>query len=414
MAGTLDYLRWRGDLSFAEKPFNSVDASLLSSIIYLPVDKTAKGHTLKEVAKKLRVLPSFQVQMQDLAGAQVLLLPKSPRLGNLEILNWTNRLEKDPYPLQFTAATFRLTTDTIAIVYRGTDSSLIGWNEDMNMNYMPKVYGQDVAANYLKEIAAQFPNDKIYLAGHSKGGNYAEYALSAVEPELQDRIIRALSFDGPGFFHQVWKSPGFVRTEAKMKTYLPESSIIGTMLDHPERVIIVKSSAPMLQQHDPRRWDVGRDSFVLAECLTSGARSMRHSLIDFNHSIPDKQRGELWDALFQAFDQLNITDVFQITVHKLLGTLRFSRVIMALEPDTRKYVLHMIGEIINAIRGNISLPFSETDFALYPKSNDSKKAPIFFEFYDTTVPSMLPEEIKKRFIAEREAEKQKEKEDTSK
>lgn len=142
MAGTLEYLRWRGDLSFKERPFNSVDVSLFASIIYLPVDKSAKGHTLSEVAEKLRVLPSFQVQMKDLAGDQVLLLPKSPRLGKVKILNWTNRLEKDPYPLQFTAATFRLTDNKIIIVYRGTDSSLIGWNEDMNMNYMPKVYGK--------------------------------------------------------------------------------------------------------------------------------------------------------------------------------------------------------------------------------------------------------------------------------
>lgn len=407
MAGSLDYMRWRGDLTFKENPFNSVDASLFASLIYLPVDKSAKGHTLSEVAEKLRVLPSFQVQMHGETGAQVLLLPKSPRLGNVKILNWTNRMEKDPYPLQFTAATFRIDKKTILIVYRGTDSSIIGWNEDMNMNYMPKVYGQDVAAKYFEEIAKQYPDDKIYLTGHSKGGNYAEYALSAAEPALQDRVIRALSFDGPGFFHQVWRAPGFVRALPKMKTYLPESSIIGTMLDHPERVLVIKSTAPMVQQHDPRRWSVGRNSFVLAESLTSGARSLRHSFIDFNHTIPDKQRGELWDALFQAFDELNITDVFQITSNKLLGTVRFSRVIMALDPDTRKYVLHMVGEIINAIRGNISLPFTETDFALYPKSNDSNKAPIFFEFYDKNVPSMLPSEIKKRFKDEDENESKK-------
>lgn len=60
MSGTLDYLRWRGDLTFKEKPFNSVDASLFSSLIYLPVDKSAKGHTLAEVAEKLRVLPPFK------------------------------------------------------------------------------------------------------------------------------------------------------------------------------------------------------------------------------------------------------------------------------------------------------------------------------------------------------------------
>ena len=85
MAGTLDYLRWRGDLSFKERPFNSVDASLFASIIYLPVDKSAKEHTLSEVAEKLHVLPSFQVQMKDLAGDQILLLPKSPRLGDIKI-----------------------------------------------------------------------------------------------------------------------------------------------------------------------------------------------------------------------------------------------------------------------------------------------------------------------------------------
>lgn len=407
MSGTLDYLRWRGDLTFAQKPFNSVDASLFSSIIYLPVDQSAKDHTLAEVAEKLRVLPSFQAQMYTETKAEVLLLPSSPRLGKVKILNWTNRLENDPYPLQFTAATFRLNSDTIIIVYRGTDNSIIGWNENMNMNYMPKIYGQDVAANYLRQRAKEFPNDKIYIAGHSKGGNYAEYALSVAEPKLQDRIIKAFSFDGPGFFNKVWCSPGFVRAMPKMKTYLPEGSIIGTMLDHPERVLITKSTASMLQQHDPRRWSVGRDSFVLAEGLTSGARALRHALIDFNHTIPDIQRGELWDTLFQAFEELNITNVNQITAHKLLGTIRFSRVIMSLTPDTRKYILHMINEIINAIRGNISLPFSESDFDLYPKSNDSNKKPIFYEFYDTSVPSILPEEIKTRFKVEKDAESKK-------
>ena len=67
----------------------------------------------------------------------------------------------------------------------------------------------------------------------------------------------------------------------------------------------------------------------------------------------------------------------------------------------------MINEIINAIRGNISLPFSETDFALYPKSNDSNKKPILYEFYDTSVPSILPEEIKIRFKTEKDAENKK-------
>ena len=92
MAGSLDYLRWRGDLTFKEKPFNSIDASLLASLVYLPVDKSAAGHTLSEVAERLHDLPSFQHQMHDETGEEIWLLPKSPRLGDIKILNWTNRM----------------------------------------------------------------------------------------------------------------------------------------------------------------------------------------------------------------------------------------------------------------------------------------------------------------------------------
>lgn len=394
MAGSLDYLRWRGDLTFSEKAFNSVDASLFASLVYLPVDKSAAGHTLGEVAKKLHDLPSFQHQMHDETGAQIWLLPLSPRLGSVEILNWTNRMEKKPHPLQFTAATFRINESAILISYRGTDSSMIGWNEDMNMNYMPEVYGQNVAAKYLNEIAKQYPKDRIYLVGHSKGGNFAQYALSAVRPELQDRIIKAISFDGPGFFHQVFESDGFKRTMSKMKTYLPESSIIGTMLDHPERVLIVKSEAPMKDQHDPRRWSVGRDSFVLADGLTTGARVLRHALIHFNHSIPDAKRGEMFSALFDAFENSSISDVNQITTHKLLGTYRLGRVIMSLDPELRQVISSMFGDVWTTYRSNMNLPFVDGEFQYYPKSNDSKKAPIFFEFYDPDIPKQkLPKEL---------------------
>ncbi|RVU71506.1 MULTISPECIES: DUF2974 domain-containing protein [Lactobacillus] len=390
MANSLEYLRWRGDLSFSEKPFNSVDAALLASLIYLPGDESAVGHTFAEVAEQLRKLPSFQHQMHDETGTEVFLLPHSPRLGNLEILDWTNRLETAPHPLQFTAATFRLTDKTILISYRGTDSTMIGWQEDMVMNYTPEVYGQNVAASYLNRIANDFPNDRIYLVGHSKGGNFAQYALSAVRPEIQDRVIKALNFDGPGFYHKVFTSPGFKLILPKLKTYLPEGSIIGAMLDHPERTLIIKCDASMTDQHDPRRWRVGRDSFVLADGLSTGARIIRHSLIHFNHSIPDAKRGKMFSALFNAFENLDISDVNQLTAHKLLGTYRLSKVLMSLDPELRKIFNTMFTDIWETYRKSNNVPFTSTEYQYqdYPKSSDSKKAPIFFEFYDPDLPDI--------------------------
>ncbi|WEV70881.1 DUF2974 domain-containing protein [Lactobacillus sp. ESL0785] len=397
MANSLDYLRWRGDLSFTEHPFNSIDAALLASIVYLPADSSATGHTLGEVAAQLNHLPSFQHQMHSETGAEVLLLPESSRIGNIKILDWTERIEKQPHPLQFAAATLAIDKQTIVIAYRGTDGSMIGWSEDMRMNYLPEIYGQNVAAEYLEKIAQKFPNRKIYLLGHSKGGNFAQYALSSVNPEIQDRVIRAISFDGLGFFRKVYTNPGFIRTLPKMKTYLPQASIFGAMLDHPERTLIVKSTAAMRNQHDPRRWSVGRDSFTLADGLTPGSRVIRHALISFNHSIPKEKRSESFSALFDAFENADINELHQLTNNRLLGTYRLSRVFMSLEPDERKLLTKIFSNIWNSYKKNMTLPSMTSDYELYPKSNDSKKAPVFYEFYDPQQPNLkLPPDVKRQ------------------
>lgn len=394
MAGPLDYLRWRGDLSFKEKPFNSVDASLLSSIAYLPADSSATNHTLGEVAEKLRKLSSFQHQMYAETATEVMLLPESPRIGNIKILDWTDRLEKEPHPLQFTAATFLIETKTIAVVFRGTDGTMIGLNEDMGMNYLPEIYGQEVAAKYLTEIAHKFSDQQIYLLGHSKGGNFAQFALCAVESEIQKRVIKAISFDGPGFFHKVYTSPGFTSSMSKMKTYIPQNSIFGAMLDHPEQTLVVKSTVPMRNQHDPRRWSVGRDSFTLADGLSSSSRVIRHALINFNNSIPDQERNDAFSDLFEAFENYDIDELNQLTSNKIVGTYRFGRAFLSLEPQERKLLTQVLSNIWNSYKKNMTLPLMASNYDLYPKSNDSNKAPVFYEFYDPDRPNLkLPDSI---------------------
>ncbi|MCT6806831.1 MAG: DUF2974 domain-containing protein [Bombilactobacillus sp.] len=397
MAGPLDYLRWRGDLSFKEKPFNSVDASLLSSIAYLPADSSATNHTLREVAEKLRNLSSFQHQMYAETATEVMLLPESPRIGNIKILDWTDRLEKEPHPLQFTAVTFLIDTKTIAVVFRGTDGTMIGLNEDMGMNYLPEIYGQEVAAKYLTEIAHKFSDQQIYLLGHSKGGNFAQFALCAVEPEIQKRVIKAISFDGPGFFHKVYTSPGFISSMSKMKTYIPQNSIFGAMLDHPEQTLVVKSTVPMRNQHDPRRWSVGRDSFTLADGLSSSSRVIRHALINFNNSIPDQERNDAFSDLFEAFENYDIDELNQLTSNKIVGTYRFGRAFLSLEPQERKLLTQVLSNIWNSYKKNMTLPLMASNYDLYPKSNDSNKAPVFYEFYDPDRPNLkLPESIRRK------------------
>lgn len=137
MASTLDYLRWRGDLPFQACPFNSLDASLMASLAYLPFDSSTVGHSLGEVCQS--IYQREPDRWQNLDKTELLLLPKSPRLADLTVLDWVNKMEIEPEPIQFNAGAFRLDDRTILVAYRGTDQSMIGWSEDMVMDYIPDI-----------------------------------------------------------------------------------------------------------------------------------------------------------------------------------------------------------------------------------------------------------------------------------
>lgn len=198
MGKILDYVRWRGDLTLDREPFNSLDAGLFAAFAYLPFDSSVKGHTLEAATKRL-------IQKKTLIHSDKLeaeLVNLSDRYKNMHFLDWSHLSQKKP-PVQFTAMTIELDSETILVAYRGTDGSMVGLNEDVDMSYQPEIFGQSVAADYLDKMAQAYPDKKIYTVGHSKGGNFAAYAPYAASPSLQDRVIKTYSFDGPGFMKEM-------------------------------------------------------------------------------------------------------------------------------------------------------------------------------------------------------------------
>lgn len=378
MGKILDYVRWRGDLTLDREPFNSLDAGLFAAFAYLPFDPSVKGHTLEAATKRL-------IQKKTLIHSDKLeaeLVNLSNRYKNMHFLDWSHLSQKKA-PVQFTAMTIELDSETILVAYRGTDGSMVGLNEDVDMSYQPEIFGQSVAADYLDKMAQAYPDKKIYTVGHSKGGNFAAYALYAASPSLQDRVIKAYSFDGPGFMKEMYNQIEFQRVIPKMMTYVPEGSIFGMMLDHPERVIVVKSRMKhLMKQHNPLHWEVARNSFVMAPGLSNASRIIRSTFISWNTKIPREKREAFWLAFFTALESQKITEASQLTTNKIRGAIQFSHAYLALDPDARLIANEIISDITATARQYINLPFLSHNEHLEPLGNDSSKGPIVDDSYD--------------------------------
>ena len=77
----LDYIMMRGDLSFAQSDFNSVDALILSQIVYNNIDGLISADfkqkiTLKELSERFEALDDYEERCN--MGAMI--NPLSPKL----------------------------------------------------------------------------------------------------------------------------------------------------------------------------------------------------------------------------------------------------------------------------------------------------------------------------------------------
>ena len=115
------------------------------------------------------------------------------------------------------------------------------------------------------------------LLGHSKGGNLAVYAAAFCPAALQERIAAVYNNDGPGFDAEVIALPGYQRICARVQTFVPQSSIVGMLLEHEEAYTIIHSTGDGFGQHNLYTWEVLRDRFVTLETVTNGSQAMPRS-----------------------------------------------------------------------------------------------------------------------------------------
>ena len=304
----MDYLRWRGDLPFCRDGFNEVDNLVLCIISYinfhrfddLKTTDPAKAVALPEVAARLTE-EDEQRGLSELAYIPLIrLAAETERFRDVRMFGFTHEWDEEK-EMQFDAVSYLLPDDTLFVAFMGTDTSLVGWKEDFNMSFLSAVPAQERAVAYTVEMAAACRSRKLRIGGHSKGGNLAAWAAIHIPENLQKRrLLAAYNNDGPGFSHDMVDSEAYRRVADKLHTYVPESSIVGVLLEHAEDYAVIDSSNRSIMQHEPLSWNV-----LGARFIRLGERSQMGKLSDdvlrqWIGSMTPQEREQFSDALFEV------------------------------------------------------------------------------------------------------------------
>ena len=353
MGNIMDYISWRGDLSFEQSQFNEVDNLILACFSYVNLDGISavtkqKGIGLKKLTKEFMKLHTMKELEADksfirLAPFMMMEMAKSVRFGKCVVRNYVNDIVTEAEQ-QFAAMEIVLEDGTSYVSFRGTDDTIIGWKEDFNLS-TGVVPAQKRAIEYLQKIS-EHTDGMLRVGGHSKGGNLAIYG-SVMCKSAHEKILEIYSNDGPGFSREFQELPETKEMMPKIIRIIPEYSIIGTLLEHEKEPVSVASSSKGLLQHDGFSWEVQGPALVRRDSLNKTALRFIEILHKWIDGMDMEQKRLLIEDLFATLQASGYENLSEVQSGGLKSLAAMVKRVEKFAPESRG----MMQELLTAICG---------------------------------------------------------------
>lgn len=323
-----DYLDYYKNCSFEEIGFNQMDAMLFACLVYLPIKSFSENKSYKDF-----VSYAYTFYKDDYSGvmkpSSFALLNKikiSKRYENIIISNFKNVRNNDT---QFGAMSVRF-NDNLLIAFKGSDSSLISWIENLRLNYQYPTYTQSKGIKYAKDNILD--SDKnVYLVGHSKGGNLAMCAGMEIPSGLRDKVKVIYNFDGPGFLKKEYEKK-FNLIKEKVVNIVPSGSVVGMCL-YNDIFKSVKSKDLAFGEHYPVGWGVFGEFFV--KTSLSRVSKQIHEMTTTNlDAVDKKQLGETIEELCKGLG-VDYDSDFHLSMSEIWEIIRNMK---GIDPKVYKYL----------------------------------------------------------------------------
>ena len=357
MADFLDYLNWRGDLTFKERPLNEVDGLVLCEIAYaawgdrIPLLGSGKIMLLSQAARIYDEAGIDQSKAMNNPAPVLRAAARTRRFDGTGVGSYVNHVDRES-GVQFSATTFYLEDGSIYVAFRGTDSTIVGWREDFNFSYQAETPAQKEAAEYL-EYVASITLGPIHAGGHSKGGNLALYAVSAAAKPVRDRVEAIWSYDGPGLNDKAADNGGYAAVRDRIRLFIPEESVIGILMNGDKQRKVVRSSGKGFTQHSPYTWQVSGDSFEEGKGQAAYSVLMDQTVQKWMETLSDEEKENVIRAVFDAVESSGADTLPEFREQGPAGVYAVLRKMMEEGPEVQKNFRDAFGKLYAAGKGTM-------------------------------------------------------------
>jgi hypothetical protein len=346
----VDYARDMGAASFGDVPFGEIDQAILAQLVYLPLKRALPSPSARmtmsalsqaledETADKIyEILLRDRLQLLHTCG-------QSARYEDLLVSGFVNDISHED-EMQFCAMVVTLPDHRRAVCFRGTDLTLAGWKEDLNMSFDEPTPAQRRAVEYINEHA-DVPS---IVLGHSKGGNLAVYGSTFCDAPAQSRITQVYTNDGPGLSPASAGSAAYQAIAPRIISLLPQNSLVGVLLSQHKPYQVVYSRAVGLLEHNPFSWEVERQShaFVRRKELSRTSLMMDETMDEWLARMSLDERRTFADTLYEVLSASESKTLGELVKNPRRSAERMLKAMKGIDPMTRKAVRQLIARFFS-------------------------------------------------------------------
>lgn len=270
------------------------------------------------------------------------LLAKNTRYRDIKVIDY-KKITSEEEEMQFAFMAFSLPNKHIFVSYRGTDSTVIGWKEDLNMSYLAVVPAQNEAQNTLDYLMSKHPLAKFDLGGHSKGGVLAVYAFSKLSNYRLKRVESVTDLDSPGL-----RNDDMTREMLqKIHSYIPKNAVVGLIYRKRQKVSVVSSTYKSVMQHDAFSWEIENDKLKRVDEYASGLLLKEGELNKLLSSLSPWEAEYFVTMVYELIDSRtsdSVDDLFRVKV-----LMEAYKKYKALDPDNSLVLKDILIRLVKSI-----------------------------------------------------------------
>ncbi len=350
MANIQDYLKKYANISFGECPFNEMDSVFFTQLSYFDWDNIVPSNR-----RKIPMLEAISLLLEAIErdGLKNNALFIRGCLANLKLLKTSTRYQKCQFTYyqssidinkQFGALCIELDPRTIYVSFEGTDNSVSGWKEDFALSYEFPIDSQKDAINYLNKVVRWW-HKKVYVGGHSKGGNLAMVAYMYAKKSVKRKVKVIYNLDGPGFRGNEFTSNEYKEMVPKLKMYVPEESIIGMLLNTPPIYKVIQTSARGIRQHDTNYWKCLESDLVEGKLSKTSQKWDQHIAGWLDH-YNDEERRKMVYTFFEILEKSEVKTFDGIKSFEWKKVLEVVKKMSKLDDETKKLYLKALRSLL--------------------------------------------------------------------